>query len=54
MVLKNLWERKDGFDCETRVAEKGDVCRRGRDEWEKDMDSKEGRSHVGEELVVPE
>ena len=53
MILKNLGQRKDCFNCETSVAEEGNVGRGARDEWEKDVDRQEGRSHVGEELVVP-
>ena len=52
MVLENLWKWEDRFDCETSVAEKGDVNWRARDEWEENVYGEEGRCQVGEELVV--
>ncbi len=34
MILVDLWKREDSFDCETSVAEQGDVGGRARDEGE--------------------
>lgn len=52
VVLEDLWERQDGFDGETGVAEEGDVGPRAGDEGEQELDGKQGGGHVREELVV--
>ena len=52
MILEDLRNGKNGLDSESEIAEKGQVCRGTRERREEDVDGKQARGEVGEELEV--